>query len=425
MAKTVFSVLEDNKGIKCSIENYGDYTITIYPAFSLDKRISNDVTGKSSWGRTLSFNKEYAPSRVKEQAKLYKIFKLLYYVVYYAIDKPLEQRYNLFMELLFKDVCNNDLELFATYAGGDIDTYFLKYFSLKEISLMMKDIKENNKLETTALPYLLREYRAKFAAKQMEEMIPFVKSPLLKELILKQYNTPETLKRNIKDIQKYYKFLVQDIKKEHQTEKTLEEYNVKLTNAIQEITTTIPAFVNDYFNIVLKTKNSARYDIRDYIDYYLTIDELCSSMKVTRKTNPMTYVELRNYIQILRDEYDAFKHKFFADNQKQLNAEWNNEQYEIIIPYTMDDCVKIGNKFHNCFGTIEWRNYFATGMRYGACIVDKATKKPLVCLDIDKKTKEIIQYLAPNNSSISKDSPFYPKEMREEIRKVILKNILE
>ena len=425
MAKTVFSVLEDNKGIKCSIENYGDYTITIYPTMALDNRIPVAITGKNSWGRTLSFNKEYVPSRVKEQAKLYKVFKMLYYVAYYAIDKNLEQRYNLFMELLFKDICNKDLELFATYAGGDIDTYFLKYFSLKEISLMMKDIKENNKLETTALPYLLREYRAKFAAKQMEEMIPFVKSPLLKELILKQYNTPETLKRNIKDIQKYYKFLVQDIKKEHQTEKTLEEYNVKLTNAIEEIKTTIPAFVNDYLNIVLKTKNSARYDIRDYIDYYLTIDELCSSMKVTRKTNPMTYVELKDYIQILRDEYDTFKHKFFAESQKKLNAEWNNEQYEIIIPYTMDDCIKIGNMFHNCFGTIEWRNYFATGTRYGACIINKATKKPLVCLDIDKKTKEIIQYLAPNNCYIKDSSPFYPKEMREEIRKVILKNILE
>lgn len=423
MAKTVFSVLEDNKGIKCSVENYGDYIITIYPTFNVNATVSYDVRGLKSWGSVLTFNKEYTPSRTKEQTKLYKIFKVLYSRAYQGHGNNIEV-YNLFMELLFKDVCNKDLELFAKYLDVGFDVYLLRDFSLKDISLMIKDVKEKGP-ENKSINQILRIYRNKFDSEKITKMLDFIKSPFLKELALKQYNTAEKLKRDITNIEKYYKFLVQDIKKERQTEKTIEEYRIKLSNKIQEITTTNPLFVNDYFDITLVTKAHSNYDIYRYLDYYKHIDELCSTLKVTRKTNPMTYVELKSYIKILEDEYSTLKHKIFVENQKQLNAEWDNEKYEIIIPHTYNDCVEIGNMFHNCFGTIEWRTYFITGLRYGACIVEKTTKKPLVCLDIDMKTKEIYQYLAPNNYSIKDSSPFYPDEMREEIRKVILKNILE
>lgn len=423
MAKTVFSVLEDNKGIKCSVENYGDYIITIYPTFNVNATVSYDVRGLKSWGSVLTFNKEYTPSRTKEQTKLYKIFKVLYSRAYQGHGNNIEV-YNLFMELLFKDVCNKDLELFAKYLDVGFDVYLLRDFSLKDISLMIKDVKEKGP-ENKSINQILRIYRNKFDSEKITKMLDFIKSPFLKELALKQYNTAEKLKRDITNIEKYYKFLVQDIKKERQTEKTIEEYRIKLSNKIQEITTTNPLFVNDYFDITLVTKAHSNYDIYRYLDYYKHIDELCSTLKVTRKTNPMTYVELKSYIKILEDEYSTLKHKIFVENQKQLNAEWDNEKYEIIIPHTYNDCVEIGNMFHNCFGTIEWRTYFITGLRYGACIVEKTTKKPLVCLDIDIKTKEIYQYLAPNNYSIKDSSPFYPDEMREEIRKVILKNILE
>lgn len=328
------------------------------------------------------------------------------------------------MELLFKDLCNKDLELFAKYLDVEFDVYLLRDFSLKEISLMIKDVKEKG-FENKSINQLLCIYRSQFDSEKITKMLDFIKSPFLKELTLKQYNTAKELKRDITDIEKYYKFLVQDIKKERQTEKTIEEYRIKLSNTIQEITAANPLFVNDYFDITLVTKAHSNYDIYRYLNYYKHIDELCSTLKVTRKTNPMTYVELKSYIQILEDEYSAFKYKIFADNQKRLNAEWSNKEYEIIIPYTYNDCVKIGNMFHNCFSTIEWRNYFATGYRYGACIIEKATKKPLICLDIDIKTKEIVQYLAPYNYTPKNTSPFYSEEMREEIRKVILKNILE
>lgn len=423
MAKTVFSVLEDNKGIKCSVENYGDYIITIYPTFNVNATVSYDVRGLKSWGSVLTFNKEYTPSRTKEQTKLYKIFKVLYSRAYQSHGNNIEV-YNLFMELLFKDVCNKDLELFAKYLDVGFDVYLLRDFSLKDISLMIKDVKEKGP-KNKSINQILRIYRNKFDSEKITKMLDFIKSPFLKELALKQYNTAEELKRDITNIEKYYKFLVQDIKKERQTEKTIEEYRIKLSNKIQEITTTNPLFVNDYFDITLVTKAHSNYDIYRYLDYYKHIDELCSTLKVTRKTNPMTYVELKSYIKILEDEYSTLKHKIFVENQKQLNAEWDNEKYEIIIPHTYNDCVEIGNMFHNCFGGIEWRGYFATGYRYGACIIEKATKKPLICLDIDIKTKEIVQYLAPYNYTPKNTSPLYPDEMREEIRKVILKNILE
>lgn len=428
MAKTVFSVLEDNRGIKCSIEGYGDYIITIYPTFSLNKSITYSVRGERSYSGDLYFNRVYAPSRTKEQVKLYKIFKELYYMAYYTYGKGVEV-YNLFMELFFKDICNKDLEFFTEcfINNRGFDKYLLRDFSLKEISLMIKDIKEKNEFEKNNyyINKIVRDYHYKFELEKIIQMSNCIKSPLLKELVSKQFYTVTELKMIIDDIKKYYNFLVQDIKKERKTEKTLEEYRIKLSNIIQEITTTTPLFVNDYFDINLETKNYSEYSIIKFINSYKRIDELCLALNVTRKTNLMTYVELKNYIKILENEYSIIKYKIFIDNQKQLNAEWDNEQYEIIIPYTSNDCIDIGNMFHNCFGGIEWRSYFASGKRYGACVVEKATKKPLVCLDIDIETKEIIQYLAPGNCSIKNDNPFYPEEMREEIRKVILKNILE
>lgn len=45
MAKTVFSVLEDNKGIKCSIEGYEDCILTVYPAFKVNATINYNVRG--------------------------------------------------------------------------------------------------------------------------------------------------------------------------------------------------------------------------------------------------------------------------------------------------------------------------------------------------------------------------------------------
>lgn len=424
MAKTVFSVLEDNKGIKCSIEGYGDYIITIYPTFNINATISYDVRGAKSWASSLTFNKAYTPSRTKEQTKLYQIFKILYCRAYQSQGDNKVEVYNLFMELLFKDLCNKDLELFAKYLNVGFDRYLLRSFSLKEISLMIKDVKEKG-FENKSINQLLRIYRSQFDSEQIVKMLEFIKSPFLKELVSKQYTTVEELKEDIANIEKYYKFLVQDIKKERQTEKTIEEYRVKLSNTIQEIITTNPLFVNDYFDITLVTKNHAQYDIYRYLDYYKHIDELCSTLKITRKTNPMTYVELKNYIIILENEYSTLKHKIFVENQKRLNAEWNNEQYEIIIPHTYNDCVNIGNMFNNCFGGVEWRSYFSTGKRYGACIIEKATKKPLICLDIDIETKKIVQYLAPHNYTPKTTSPLYPEEIREEIRKIILKNILE
>ncbi len=423
MAKTVFSVLEDNTGIKCSVEGYGDYIITIYPAFEINKTIDYNVRGLNSWGSTLTFNKEYYPSRAKNQTKLYNIFKVLYSRAYQSHGSNIKV-YNLFMELAFKDLCNKDLELFTRYLNSSFDVYLLRDFSLKEISLMINDAKGKNAL-AYSINKLLRDYRRQFDLEKTTKMLDFIKSPLLKKLASEQFTEVDDLKRWLPDIKKYYKFLVQDIKKQYQTEKAIEEYRVKLTNTIHEIETTMPLFVNDYLGITLTTKVRIQYDINEFIECYERIDELCDTLKVTRKTTPMTYVELKSYIKILEDEYSAIKYKIFADNQKQLNAEWSNDKYEIIIPYTMNDCIEIGNMFHNCFGTIEWRNYFTTGDRYGACVVEKATKKPLVCLDIDRDTQELIQYLAPNNTPIISDSPLYPEEMREEIRKVILKNILK
>ncbi len=90
---------------------------------------------------------------------------------------------------------------------------------------------------------------------------------------------------------------------------------------------------------------------------------------------------------------------YFVSNQHNI-PNFENENFKLFIPKDYMDCVTVGEHFHNCFAEYEWRNYLKNGYRYGMTIIDKATNKHIICLDVNIRSKEIIQWLGPCNQSL-------------------------
>ena len=125
---------------------------------------------------------------------------------------------------------------------------------------------------------------------------------------------------------------------------------------------------------------------------------------------------LENYkIENIENDYNYLKslweakkveieNKRFLENQTLYNLYFENDDYEITIPKTYQDCTAIGKIFHNCAGGWEWNTRLINGDYFLVCVKDKKSGKFVVCVDIQKSSMIIGQYLEPYNNLVVEQS---------------------
>lgn len=94
------------------------------------------------------------------------------------------------------------------------------------------------------------------------------------------------------------------------------------------------------------------------------------------------------------------ENKRFLENQTLYNLYFENDDYEITIPKTYQDCTEIGRIFHNCAGGWEWNTRLVNGDYFLVCVKEKKSDKLVVCVDIKKSNINIEQYLEPFNARV-------------------------
>ena len=142
------------------------------------------------------------------------------------------------------------------------------------------------------------------------------------------------------------------------------------------------------------------YDISKYIrdlvdkvnscEYF--IKELGITYKLTNIDNDVQFLETK-----WKKEKTAIENARFAKNQSDPCLPFEDDNYRIYIPTTRDDLAKIGKIFSNCANGWEWDNRLHDGRYWLVVVVDKATNKMTVCVDIYCSDKNISQYLLPYN----------------------------
>lgn len=384
-----------------------EYGISLYPISC--NPIPNQYVGKSCDRRNFSLNKQSVPT-TSTQKDLYGQYKILY--TYYSCILPqATEATKLLCELLWR----NNIALNEHYYWLMQSIYNRTDITKADISKVITKLlnKEIDAIKFEDIEYEVKQRYNKVIINQLP-----IKSSYLKEKILATSHYWQMPKEFFDDVVKWQVRLVKDLKK---TEHIMEEID-RFTEK------TIPHYLQNYIilshssNYTLMTRYS---DIQDFIDTYEEIDEYIRILNTVWNDNPMTYPELRDYRKELyqrsEDIREKAKEEEFKNRQSKLNNIWDNDNYKIIIPLTKEDCVKIGNKFHNCFGNHEWNYHFKNGERYGACVVDRANN-PVICLDIDIRSRKIMQYLAPNNRTIHDKEIL---QLKEKIRRVLLKNIIK
>ena len=176
------------------------------------------------------------------------------------------------------------------------------------------------------------------------------------------------------------------------------KYNEKIQATVQQLKETIPPSMRRVIQITTTRGETSDPSCLAIYTVLLDIEEHCRLLHRTIKEADMSFSELKNYAEELRVEFEAKRTEIearnFAEMQNEI-PEWKHIEYSLYIPKTRNECVEIGNEFSNCFGGIEWNSYFRTGKRYGAVLVKE--DKKVICLDVDRQTKQIVQWLAPCN----------------------------
>ncbi len=195
------------------------------------------------------------------------------------------------------------------------------------------------------------------------------------------------------------------------------KFTEQVINMGQTIVDTIPQEYRRYIQVSCRNIRQDWYDLNsvarnnfgiacDIRDTIVAIIQLAKDINIEyniKKLKSATYEKLREeYNKLHRQkqilEYSKEQEKFVR-NQSNI-PDFENENFKLFIPKDYMDCVTVGETFHNCFADYEWRNYLYNGYRYGMTIIDKATNKHIICLDVNIKSREIVQWLGPCNQSL-------------------------
>lgn len=182
----------------------------------------------------------------------------------------------------------------------------------------------------------------------------------------------------------------------------------------------------DWYDLNRVTRNnfSIAYGICDVIVSIIRLAEKINIEYDIKKLKSVTYEKLReeqNKLHRLKQILDFSQgQEKFVRNQRNI-PDFENEKFKLFIPKDYMDCVTVGEIFHNCFADYEWRNYLCNGYRYGMTIIDKATNKHIICLDVNIRSREIVQWLGPCNQRIDVDGAYH--ELYDELQAFLKANL--
>ena len=357
-----------------------EYTYTVYP-FGCDKMLPYSKTTTSNNG-ALAY-RGYNKSRRKGQAELFIEFENLYNADKYVrnhnatVSDNAVEKFKLIVELAFK---KGFLATDRNFTYKAWNTDYLNKLSTKDISNVIRNSNTIQEFFDNARNCLFNKYKFKH---------DMVKSFFMDMLIHPVWHLDKS-NQSYEKVAKYenaiYKAYVLQKK-----------YHEKIQAQIQQLKATIPPNMRRDIQILNRTETSEPSCLMIYTTL-ITIEERCQLLHRTMKEADMSYSELKNYANELGEEFEAKRTEIearnFAEMQNEI-PEWKHIEYSLYIPKTRNECVEIGNEFSNCFGGIEWNSYLSTGKRYGAVLVKENEK--VICLDVDRTTKQIVQWLAPYN----------------------------
>ena len=354
-----------------------EYTYTVYP-FGCDKVLTYDRTTTSNKG-ALAY-KGYTKSRRKGQAELFIEFENLYNAERYVRNRSLQDTSTdkLIVELAFK---KGFLATDNSFTWEAWNNDFLYKLSTKDISNVMRNSNTKKEFYENARNCLFNKYKFKHEK---------IKDFFMDMLIHPVWHIDRS-NQSYEKVSKYENAIY----KAHELQK---KYNEKIQATVQQLQATIPPNMRRIIQITTIMGETSDPSYLAIYTVLLDIEERCRLLHRTMKEADMSFSELKNYAEELRIEFESKRTEIearnFAEMQNEI-PEWKHIEYSLYIPKTRNECVEIGNEFSNCFGGIEWNSYFSTGKRYGAVLVKE--DKKVICLDVDRQTKQIVQWLAPCN----------------------------
>jgi len=410
MADIILKEIEN--GVSITAPNGHEYIYTVYP-WRVDKIDVNDLSVTSFYNHRyndITFNRKCGTiKRTHVNMAMLNIAKLLADVnklIYNnEMDEELQKKIILAMELAYKNkIANFGANSELSYTEK-ILLENLKDVSTKNISQAITKKKYND----------LGQFLQEAITLSLKDKFP---PTLLKRLVSSGSEISELLSPKQFDMLTKYKNEIEYMLVEQ--DKKVQE----IQNTINNIINNIPNYIKDWLEYeprnTFKIKDSCCRTSKDIclttiINILGNIEKSCADMEI-----PTTdYVKNKSYSDFLisadklakvyKDYRERHKFELFTKRQERLpeySKIIDEHKIELVIPYTYQDCQKIGRDFHNCFSDYEWRNYLGTGQRYGCALYMDG--RPYICLDIYTNNNTISQWLyshnryVPSNDEIAK-----------------------
>lgn len=206
-----------------------------------------------------------------------------------------------------------------------------------------------------------------------------------------QNNLNSYTRRTFAEMTKYKsfrKYITEQNKRFH----TIKNNRAKLS--AQGITTDI--LFDEYGLREVDIESALCRTITTTVEKYQRADEMITFYKIT----DYEIIDIDNALRDLQSMRETRQNELFREAQTEHDLTYENDSYKVVVPTTRAELAQYGQIFGNCLNGFEWDNYLSRGTRYAVVVMDKANGTPVVCVDIDRTTKMINQYLGRYNQYI-------------------------